>query len=371
MKSIIVFGLLLNWGLLMAKDIDSSGNEQSGKEQSAKEQLWNQVYDARQAFVERHIGALPDDILKIVHLGGTWPGGGLFKFKATQLEGDYWVYMTFGLTNPDMPTTVTPTDVEIDPEPGAESTSLRLVKKEQVPSYPERIGYGYELMIITKGEQEWPLWLLQWAVEAELIGDVDFLGRVEQYQGLTVEDIKVGPSGFVNVLFQTAQAPLPSAIDLPAGKSPIIVATVITDDEMRWSQSNGRDKLFARLMQNQDGQVSDIQRPSIFHPKGVDLANVNSREAAVDLYEQGLLRKAHLFPTDFGGEDVEANTIYLPKSAFIEKYQFEQKVLQYAQQGLINNYTAQPIYQGDSFVPAKLQLSATGQENISLEIHVF
>jgi hypothetical protein len=356
-KLILILLLLFYWGQAMSDDT---------------EKYWNEVYDTRYKYIEANFGSLPNDILKIMHLSGAWPGGGLYKFKADKLGSDLWVYMTFGLTNPDMPTTVIPRSIEIKQDSGRPgSTSLTLGKKQNVPSYTGRNGYGYELMVVTKGEKQWPLWLLQWAVEAELIKDADLLGRVEKYNGLVVEDIGVGGDGVINVLFQKADAPFPKDIVLPKGSSPIIIATVITDDEMKWSDTNGRDKLLAALKGANVAQLSDISRVSIFHPNGVDFVSINTRDKASSLHKLGLLRKAYLFPLEFGGQDTDANTIYIPKNAMIEKLRFEKQVMQLAQKGLLENYNATPEYKGDSVVPAKLLLQATGKQSIKLEINVF
>lgn len=43
----------------------------------------------------------------------------------------------------------------------------------------------------------------------------------------------------------------------------LLVATVITDDEMQWSMKNGRGALLAKLIESGVGQVSDRGRKSI------------------------------------------------------------------------------------------------------------
>lgn len=64
-----------------------------------QEILWDNVYDARTAVFEKKFGLFPDEILKLGHMTGVWPGGGLFKSKASELGDDLWLYTTFGLTN--------------------------------------------------------------------------------------------------------------------------------------------------------------------------------------------------------------------------------------------------------------------------------
>jgi len=74
---------------------------------SDAEQAWQKAYDTRQQYYENTVGTFPKDILKLAHMTGVWPGGGLFVLEANKLGKDTWVYTTFGLSNPDMPTSVT------------------------------------------------------------------------------------------------------------------------------------------------------------------------------------------------------------------------------------------------------------------------
>jgi hypothetical protein len=124
-------------------------------------------------------------------------------------------------------------------------------------------GYGYEILILTRGPAEWPLGVLQWAAQTELLNDIGILDRVEKYNGLTIEQIRVGGENeFVNVLFAKARPPLPTGTTLPNGTMTLIVATVITEDEMQWSMTNGRDALLGRLYAADVGQVSVRERAS-------------------------------------------------------------------------------------------------------------
>ena len=143
--------------------------------------LWQKICEERTVFIEKTFGPLQEDILKIGHMTGVWPGGGLYKLKAIELGKDKWLYTTFGLSNPDMPTTVTVSDLNVESENDRVTGSGNtLSKKENVPSYPGRPGYGYEIMIVTNESSDWPLWFLQWAVNAEILNDADLLGRVEK-----------------------------------------------------------------------------------------------------------------------------------------------------------------------------------------------
>jgi hypothetical protein len=227
--------------------------------------FWQQVYDSRTAYYEKYIGQFPDDILKMGNMTGVWPGGGLFVLHADKIGKGLWAYTTFGMTNPDMPASTMMADYEIetDEQGRASKYSGTLQSKEQAKSPEGSAGYGYEMLLIAKEKAEWPLWFMQWSANAEILNDAGILDRVEKYQGLTVQDIQVGENESVNVLIAKAQHPLPTGINLPNGKMDLLVATVITDDEMQWSMENGREALLAKLIESGVGQVSDRNRKSV------------------------------------------------------------------------------------------------------------
>ncbi|WP_336931188.1 suppressor of fused domain protein [Acinetobacter tandoii] len=238
-----------------------------GFAQNSSEKEWQHVYDAREAFYEKNIGKLPSDIMKAPNLFGVWPGGGFYVIPADKIKKGLWVYSTFGLTNTDMPASLTATDIEVkyNDQGRVVSSSSKLEKKSKAVSASGKAGYGYEVLMIAKENAEWPLWFMQWTGNIVLLNDVDLLARVEKNNGLTVEAIPVGNSenDTINVLIAKAQKPLPTDIKLPNGNMQLLIATVITDDEMQWSIEKGRDALLKKLMDAQIGQISDRQRPSI------------------------------------------------------------------------------------------------------------
>jgi len=164
-----------------------------------------------------------------------------------------------------MPASTMMADYEIktDEQGRASKYSGTLKSKEQAESPEGSAGYGYEMLLIAKENVEWPLWFMQWSANAEILNDAGILDRVEKYQGLTVQDIQVGENNSLNVLITKAQHPLPVGINLPNGKMDLLVATVITDDEMQWSMENGREALLAKLIESGVGQVSDRNRNSV------------------------------------------------------------------------------------------------------------
>lgn len=248
------------------KSIFSRAPQETGTdEEDPEDNFWQQVYAAREQYYREHFGPLPDDILKLGHMFGVWPGGGLYVFPGTALGSEIFVHTTFGLSNSDMPTSTSASNVEVkrDELGRITETSSRLQARPKAAVADGKAGYGYEIMVVTRDNAEWPLWFLQWAVNAEILHDTGFLDRVEKYDGLTIEQIRVGESDSVNVLIAKARSPLPTGIDLPNGRMDFLIATTIADEEMQWSMTNGRDTLLDRLQQAGVGQISDRTRESI------------------------------------------------------------------------------------------------------------
>jgi hypothetical protein len=257
------------WNRLKAMIGSGSGRDApapaSAVSTDATDQHWQAVYAARQAYYERHIGPFPEDILKLGDLFGVWPGGGLFVIPADKIAPGTWAYTTFGLSNPDMPTTVAPTNASTtrDELGRVVQTSATLTAKPRAEVPSGVAGYGYEILVLAKEKAEWPLWIMQWLAKAELVGDAGMLARMDKYKGLTVEQVQVGDADSVNLLIARAAAPLPTGNALPNGSMELLVATTITDAEMAWSKDHGRDALLEALKASGIGQFSDRERPTI------------------------------------------------------------------------------------------------------------
>lgn len=93
---------------------------------------------------------------------------------------------------------------------------------------------------------------------------------------------------------------------------------------------------------------------------GPDYGRITSQGKAEKLCRQGELQKLLLFPEAFGGEDIPANVVYVPPFAAELKARVDQDViLPLVQDGRVRHYAARPEYEGDSFVPVAVHLSAT------------
>lgn len=329
--------------------------------------LWQRVYDARSRLFEQHFGSLSNDILKMMDLSGVWPGGGLYVIPTKIAGGPGFIYTTFGLSNPDMPTTVEMVDAQ---STSSDSNGLRAVgftgtlrQKAKVRPRTDRAGYGYELIILARENADWPLSLLQWATKAEVGKDADLLGIVEQHQGLTVEQIGIGEGKFVNLLISKAHAPLPDHLDLPNGRMELLVATVVTEDEMRWSMTNGRNNLLVELTKAGVGQVSVLDRSSVVCIEEPDFSQVASLEQAKALEAKGQLAKLLMFPAEFGGEEVAMNVLYVPLRTVKQRAAHVQTLREWVQEGAVNSLDVRPEYKDTSFVPSRIHMNASHSES--------
>lgn len=334
---------------------------------SGDDALWQQVYDARSRLFEQHFGSLPNDILKMMDLSGVWPGGGLYVIPTTIAGEPGFIYTTFGLSNPDMPTTVELVDVE---PTSSDNNGVRAVgfagtlrQKANVRPRTDRPGYGYELIVLARENADWPLWLLQWATKTEMLKDADLLGVVERHQGVTVEQIGIGEGKFVNLLISKSHAPLPDYLDLPNGKMELLVATVITEDEMRWSMTNGRNNLLAELKKAGVGQISVLDRASVVCIEEPDFAQVASLEQAKALEAKGQLAKLLMFPAEFGGEDVAMNVLYVPPRTVRQRTAHIRTLREWVEEGVVNSLNVRPEYKDTSFVPSRIHMNASHSES--------
>ncbi len=113
------------------------------------------------------------------------------------------------------------------------------------------------------------------------------------------------------------------------------------------------------------GCANDVNQNSI------DFASIDSREKAQNLYASGELSKVYLFPLSLGGVEAEVNTVYLPKESAEEKQRIDLKVLELAEEGLINHYQADPVYLGSSFIPSQIVIVAKGKEDFTHTVQVY
>ncbi|HXR77861.1 MAG TPA: hypothetical protein VN737_17910 [Bryobacteraceae bacterium] len=218
--------------------------------------LWDQVYVAREAIYAEHFGAIDGDVQKLMNLTGVWPGGCLVQIHAARHQ--LWVSSSFGLTNPDMPARIRPEQftVEQDAQGQATQYSTRLVARPPRAVPAGWAGYGYEILLLTRQKDCWPLGFLNWAVQAEILNDMDLLGRIRKYGAMTVEDVSIGEGKSADFLIAPLQKFAPPSIALPNGAMELLVATLITRSQMQYGIEKGGPALLAELNQTGSGQIS-------------------------------------------------------------------------------------------------------------------
>lgn len=106
---------------------------------------------------------------------------------------------------------------------------------------------------------------------------------------------------------------------------------------------------------------------------GMNFSHVDSREKAMALVQEGKLFKILLFPSEFGGEDIPQNSVYVPAGIPEIKDQITGTLIRFVEQGLIDNMQVNPEYKGNSFVPSKIKMRTShsgkeGEFNPTIEI---
>ncbi len=105
---------------------------------------------------------------------------------------------------------------------------------------------------------------------------------------------------------------------------------------------------------------------------GPDFSEVDSREKAQRLADQGVLVKLHLLPPEFGGDDAEPNVVYVPAFvAELKRGMEANTIMPLAQDGKITRYAASPKYQGRSFVPNAIEIRATDPGSFDAVIRIW
>ena len=196
---------------------------------------------------------------------GVWPGGGLFEIPAKRLGPGLSVYTTFGFTNADMPTGARLEDVAIESTDGKRASSAQgtLTRRDRTARGDGEAGYGYEMLVIAPAGEQWPMSFLDWTTHAELNNDAGFPAMVEKYDGITIEQVELSGGDSIDVLIAKARPPLPAGTKLPAGRMELLVATIITRQELRWAVKNSTAELLDKLVAAGIGQVSRRDRESV------------------------------------------------------------------------------------------------------------
>lgn len=89
-----------------------------------------------------------------------------------------------------------------------------------------------------------------------------------------------------------------------------------------------------------------------------DFSSIDSVEKAIALMKQGQLEKLHLFPIEYGGEDIPPNVTYVPVGVAQAKTQLDGTIAKMVEAGTVSQYNAAPEYKGRSFIPSRINIRA-------------
>jgi hypothetical protein len=215
---------------------------------------WEEVYAARETFFGQHFGPITGDVQKLMNLTGVWPGGCLVQIEAAAHQ--LWVSSSFGLTNSDMPARTRSEQFQV--KEGAQKYQLQIVARPPRAVPAGRAGYGFEMLLLTRHKEYWPLMFLNWAMQAEILRDADILGRVHHIGAVTIQEISLGDGRVSDFLIAPLQHLAPPKASLPNGTMELLAATAITRPEMQFALERGQAALLDRIRSRPLRQVSHI-----------------------------------------------------------------------------------------------------------------
>lgn len=106
--------------------------------------------------------------------------------------------------------------------------------------------------------------------------------------------------------------------------------------------------------------------------KGPDFSHLDSQAKVEEAFRRGELEKLFLLPLEFGGEDNVNNVLYVPIGVADIKHGIDMNVIgPLVNEGKITQYQAEPEYQGDSFVPIALKITAWNPNDFTTTIAVW
>ena len=105
---------------------------------------------------------------------------------------------------------------------------------------------------------------------------------------------------------------------------------------------------------------------------GPDFSKIDSLAKAKAMFDRGDLEKLFLLPLEFGGEDQPDNILYVPIGIADVKAGIDQNVIgPLVDAGKVTQYKAEPDYQGDSFIPISLKITAWNPGEFSSTINIW
>ncbi|MFM6905550.1 MAG: hypothetical protein ACKOUU_05740 [Acinetobacter tjernbergiae] len=103
-----------------------------------------------------------------------------------------------------------------------------------------------------------------------------------------------------------------------------------------------------------------------------DFSSLNSREKVDLATRNGDLVPMLLMPKEFGGLEGGLNIVFVPSWAAQQKQRIDiNTILPLAQEGKIRQYSANPSYKGDSFVPSVITIRAHDPSDFTATIEIW
>ena len=107
-------------------------------------------------------------------------------------------------------------------------------------------------------------------------------------------------------------------------------------------------------------------------PSGPDFSDINSREKAEARVQRGELARLWLFPAEFGGTEDPRNIVYVPVTFVRIKAGIDLNIIKpLIEADKVTEYRATPEYQGKSFVPIAIRISASNPGSFNSEINIW
>jgi hypothetical protein len=106
--------------------------------------------------------------------------------------------------------------------------------------------------------------------------------------------------------------------------------------------------------------------------KGPDFSNIDSRAKAEAMFRKGELEKLFLLPLQFGGQDIAENVLFVPAFVVAVKAGIDVNIIApLVAEGKVTQYNAEPDYQGDSFIPISIKITAWDPGQFSSTINIW
>lgn len=105
---------------------------------------------------------------------------------------------------------------------------------------------------------------------------------------------------------------------------------------------------------------------------GPDFSNVDTREKALSLVEEGQLQALYLMPPEFGGPEAPTNIVYVPIGIAEIKHGIDLNIIApLVESGDVQHYAAVPEYRGRSFIPMTIKIEASDPQRFESEINIW